>query len=186
MLTEDEISKNRTEIIDLLKSTKRDGINNLITFLFDSDYFYLNGSFKHHLYKGGLAEHSLEVMRYALEHNKNCSKDSIIICALLHDICKTKYKFPEGLEFHGHGTKSAEIIDLFIKFSLTQEERNAIRFHMGKKCFIHDEEDAKQYKLAKKSELWRLIHVGDCLSAGNYPKSLHWIVGKIIRLVDIL
>ena len=108
----------------------------------------------------------------------------VIISALLHDLCKTKYEFPEGVSFEGHGTKSLAILREFIKFPLTYEEENAIRFHMGGKCFIRDEEERKRYNEARNSELWNLVHYGDCLSAGHYTGPTKSIAEKIIKIVN--
>ena len=185
MLTDEQIQKNRQEIINYLQSTGRDGINRLIDFLNESGYFYLYGSFKHHTYKGGLAEHSLEVLRYALKNNVNCRKDSIIICAITHDLCKAKYTFPEGVIFRGHGSKSVDIIEKFLNIHLTYSERNAIRFHMGSRSYLRNNEDKKRYKDAKRSRLWELIHVGDCISAGRYPTPLHGLVKKVIQIGNL-
>lgn len=182
MLTDEQIRENRKEIIDYLRSTGRDGIERLIDFLNESGYFYIYGSFRHHAYKGGLAEHSLEILRYALENNVNCRKDSIIICAIAHDLCKVKYTFPEGSAFHGHGSKSAAIVEDFLNIHLTESEHNAIRFHMGSRSYLRNNDDKKRYEDAKKSPLWELIHVGDCISAGRYHKSLHCLVKKIIQI----
>lgn len=183
-LTDKEIRENREHIKDLLKSTQREGVDNLLNFLDRSGYFYLYGSFRHHEYKGGLAMHSLQVMNYALEHNKSCDRNSIIITALLHDICKTKYNFPHGIKFEGHGTKSVSILK-FIGFPLTEDEELAIRFHMGSKCFIRNKEEQKRFEKAQESELWQLIHVGDCISAGNYIKPAHGVVKKVIKWFEL-
>ena len=183
MLTDEQIRENKEKIIKYLQSTKRDGIDSLISFLNDSGYFYLYGSFKHHKYKGGLAEHSLEVLEYALKNNKNCSKTSIIICALMHDLCKVKYEFPEELDTHGHRTKSVKILETFLGFHLTYAEHNAIRFHMGSRSFLRNDDDRRRFKDARKSPLWELIHVGDCVSAGRYHESSHDIVRSIIRIL---
>ena len=181
-LTDYEIYENKRRIKELLSFTKREKVGDLIKFLDRSGYFYFYGSYKHHKYKGGLAKHSLEVMEYALKHNEGCDRDSIIIAALLHDLCKTKYNFPKGVEFHGHGTKSLAILKEFIGFPLTEEEELAIRFHMGSGCYIRDEEEAERYAKARESELWSLIHVGDCISAGNHPKITHGLVKNVIKL----
>lgn len=182
MLTDDEIRQNKDEVISRLRSTGRDGIENVIDYLLNSGYFYLPGSFKHHKYKGGLAEHSLEVMNYALTNNKSCDESSIIISALLHDLCKTKYEFPEDIELVGHGSKSAGILELFLNFPLSYEEHNAIRFHMAGKAFIRNDDDARRYKDAKKSELWELIHTGDLISAGGYHNSMLGVIKKIVSI----
>lgn len=183
MLGEEQIQQNKEEIINLLRSTNRDGVESLISFLEESGYFYLYGSFKHHPYKGGLAEHSLEVVKYALSKNTSCAEDSIIICGLLHDLCKVKYDFPEDIVLEGHGSKSIGILETFLKFPLSYEEYNAIRFHMGKMSFIRNEDDRQRYKDAKKSELWQLIHIGDCISAGRTPRIAQGLLSKIIRLI---
>ena len=182
-LTDQERAENREKIRELLKSVNRKNTHKLLYFLDHSGYYNLYGSFKHHAYKGGLAEHSLEVLDYALEHNEHCSKDSIIIAALLHDICKTKYEFPEGVEFYGHGRKSVDILEQFIEYELTEDERNAIRFHMGRPHTAFTEEEKEAYKKATTTELWNLIHAGDCLSAGHYPKSTQGILGRIFSML---
>jgi hypothetical protein len=182
--TQEELLEQRAKIIELLRSTNRDGIENLIKFLDKSKYFFCWGSFRHHKYVGGLAEHSLEVYNVAKENNKNCNVDSIIIASLLHDLCKTQYKFPvEVYEYfsEGHGTKSVKIIEDYIGFKLTEEERRAIRFHMGSKCYLPTEEEKRNYDIARKEELWELVHSGDCISCGHYPKFMHSTVKSVIK-----
>lgn len=182
-LTDQQRAENREKIRELLKSVNRKNTHKLLYFLDHSGYYNLYGSFKHHVYKGGLAQHSLEVLDYALKHNENCNRDSIIIVALLHDICKTKYEFPEGVEFVGHGRKSVDILEQFIKYELTYEEKYAIRFHMGRPHSALTDEEKEAYEKITATELWNLIHVGDCLSAGNYHEPTKGIVGKIINIL---
>lgn len=182
MLTNEEIRNNKERIEEYLRSTNREGIEKLIDFMRKSGYYYRYGSFRHHAYKGGLAEHSLEVLKYALDNNKDCPTDSIIISALLHDLCKTNYAFPKCVSFKGHGTKSVAILDEFLKFKLTDDEWDAIRFHMGSKCFFRNKDEEERYKSAQKSELWGLVHVGDCISAGDYPRLLHGLVKNVIKI----
>ena len=45
--TQEELLKQREEIITLLRSTNREGIDTLIKFLDKSKYFFCWGSFKH-------------------------------------------------------------------------------------------------------------------------------------------
>lgn len=181
MLTKEKIYENKDEIITLLKSTNRDGIDNVIDFLNNSGYFHLYGSFNHHTYKGGLAEHSLGVYKLAKKFNKNCNEDSVIICSLLHDICKTKYNFPEGVEYKGHGSKSVAIIEDFIKFKLTEEERLAIRFHMKGNIQRYILEEGENYEKAKKSDLRNLIYKCDKIDAGRYNGILQNVMWKTIK-----
>lgn len=183
--TRDELLKQREEIINLLRSTNRKGVDVLIKFLDKSKYFFSWGSFKHHKYVGGLAEHSLEVCKIALEENKNCDPNSIIIAALLHDLCKVYYEFPVEGDYNGHGTKSVKILTNYLNFELTDEEWRAIRFHMGSKCYLSDDYTAQQYEIAQTEELWELIHTSDCLSCGNYPKFMRSTVKGIMSALNL-
>ena len=146
----------KDEFIKLLKSTNREGIDELILFLEKTDFFEAPASSRYHGdYKGGLVEHSLKVYEIFKEKVKNSiidmeiSDDTIIISALLHDICKTNFykvdyrnvknelgvweKVPyytiDDQIPYGHGEKSVMMISEFIK--LKPEEKYSIRWHMG-------------------------------------------------------
>lgn len=184
--TQEELLAQREEIIKLLRSTNRKGIETLIKFLDVSKYFFCWGSQNHHKYTGGLAEHSLQVCKIALEENDGtCDENSIIIAALLHDICKVHYDFPEERGYFGHGTKSVQILEDYLNFYITEEEWRAIRFHMGSKTNLRDKELSKQYSIAQKEQLWYLIHTSDCLSCGNYSKSMRGLVKGIISTFNL-
>ena len=142
-------------IIELLRSTNREGIEDVINFLEKSDYFKAPASTRFHGYfEGGLAEHSYKVYellkKKVAEHSEvNTTDDTIIICGLLHDICKCNFykvdyrnaknergeweKVPyytvEDSIPYGHGEKSVMMITEYMK--LTNEEKYAIRWHMG-------------------------------------------------------
>lgn len=90
----------------MLLSTARNGVENLIAYIGASDFYTAPASTKYHsAFMGGLLHHSLEVYKNldkktsSSEHNvwrealagENVGKDSIIIVALLHDICKTHF-----------------------------------------------------------------------------------------------
>lgn len=147
----------KEKYIELLKSTNREGIEELIDFLENkSDFFKAPASTRFHGdHEGGLLEHSLKVYELLSEKCKkpaidiNITEDSIIIIGLLHDICKVNFykvdyrnkkndlgvweKVPyyavEDTIPYGHGEKSVMMISEFIK--LTNEEKYAIRWHMG-------------------------------------------------------
>ena len=150
----------KEEFINLLKSSEREGIEDLIKFLEKSDFYTAPASTRYHgSYKGGLLEHSLNVYKTLLdviklpifaEKCKEVKVDSLIITALLHDICKAYYyaedtrnvKNKETGQWeqvpyytiddkipYGHGEKSVMMISEFLK--LSPEEKAAIRFHMG-------------------------------------------------------
>ena len=122
-------------------------------YLEKSDFFTAPASTKFHAaFEGGLAEHSWSVYRLFEEKVKTYKLDvpeeSVIICGLLHDICKTNVykkgkknvKEPTGWvekevwEYkdsfsYGHGEKSVYMIERHIK--LTDLEAMTIRWHMG-------------------------------------------------------
>lgn len=87
----------KAEIIDLLKSTKRKGMNKLIKYMEDNYFFDAPCSTRFHLCEeGGLAKHSLNVCNTAMdlaltllgEAEYAKMQSSIIICSLLHDLGK--------------------------------------------------------------------------------------------------
>lgn len=85
----------KEKIIELLLSTKRAGIENLINWMEENGFFTSPCSTQHHLCKeGGLAEHSLNVASLMEDLYMKClnkediSFDSIIICGLIHDLGK--------------------------------------------------------------------------------------------------
>ena len=92
----DELKK---KFIDLLKSTEREGIDELIDFLENkSDFFKAPASTRFHGdHEGGLLEHSLKVYEILSYKCKNSvmpfdiPEESIILIGLLHDICKVNF-----------------------------------------------------------------------------------------------
>ena len=138
--------KNKAEFLNLLRSTNRDGIENLIEWLESTDFFTAPASTKYHgAYPGGLLHD--EVFRYG-QYAKYY--DSKILVSLLHDVCKANmyvessrnvkdpvtgtwsqvpcYTVDEQYPF-GHGEKSVYLISKHIR--LTDEEAMVIRWHMG-------------------------------------------------------
>lgn len=86
----------KEDILNLLGLVKREGMPALITYLKESDFFTAPCSTQFHLAcEGGLAKHSLNVYDLLTEKVKRYSlgtpEDSIVICGLLHDLCKTNY-----------------------------------------------------------------------------------------------
>ena len=167
----------KEEFIKLLKSTNREGIDKLIEFLEKSDFFTAPASTKFHgAYEGGLAEHSFKVYEILKYKVQNCVTDiqvpeeTIIISALLHDICKANFyktdyrnaknSFGEWEKVpyytvddtipYGHGEKSVMMLTEYIK--LTNDEKYSIRWHMGftepKEVYTTLGEAFKKYPLA--------------------------------------
>lgn len=152
----------------LLMSTNRAGTDKLIEFLRKSDFYTAPASTKYHLScEGGLLQHSLNVydaLTSKVENNPTWQQDfnpaSLIITALLHDLCKTYFYVSEvknrkvykenGSKMDSNGRYDWEsymgytIEDQFPYghgeksvmmieqfIKLTPEERYAIRWHMG-------------------------------------------------------
>lgn len=164
ILTEEELKENAAEIRRLLLSTQRPGMEKLVEWIENkTDFFTAPASTKYHLaVKGGLAKHSLNV--YTLLNAKvssglvSINPETVIITALLHDLCKTNFyvmekkNVREGSKMNaygkevanwvekdvwavkdtfpvGHGEKSCYFIQSYIR--LTPEEYAMIRLHMG-------------------------------------------------------
>lgn len=166
--TTTQMEEMKQEFINLLRSTNRPGIDELINWLdTKSDFFTAPAScFYHGAYPGGLVAHSLNVYKAAKQIQQMASslalpeknvmsipEDSLIICALMHDLCKTNiysetvkmYKddnAPYGQQWKkyqsyeikdnfplGHGEKSVIMLQNFIRLSAI--EICAIRWHMG-------------------------------------------------------
>ncbi len=153
----------KQQCISLLKATGRRGMDTVIDYLDKGGFFEAPASINRHLcHDGGLAEHSLNVYRMAMmlreqtvamrpEVADSLKEDSVVIAALLHDVCKSNiYKkaqkwrkdaqnrweqydtyeadysrFPAG-----HGEKSV-IMLLRLGLDLSNDEILAIRWHMG-------------------------------------------------------
>lgn len=149
----------RDFIVDKLKKTERKGIDKLIEELDACDFFTAPASTKYHgAYEGGLAEHCVNVLDGMLALDKMLNQvygmpkedeNSIIIVALLHDLCKTNtykkkllWRKDENGKWEsyvgyirepdlpmGHGPKSVYLASKHIE--LLDTEAQAILWHMG-------------------------------------------------------
>lgn len=146
----------KEEFIQLLRSTNRENIEDLIDFINKTDFYKAPASTRFHgSREQGLLEHSLKVYDILKHKVKNAVIDiktpdeSLILIALLHDLCKANFykidyrnaKNAQGVWEkvpyytiddtipYGHGEKSVMMITEYIK--LTPEEKYAIRWHMG-------------------------------------------------------
>ena len=153
----------KQKILSLLKSIDRPGIEQVTDYLIKSDFFTAPASTKYHgNFEGGLAEHSYNV--YELfkfknkQYNLELPEETVIIAALLHDLCKTDFykkgikNVKQGKKINyrgqevdnwiekevwevddsypiGHGEKSVILLQQFMR--LTFEEIILIRWHMG-------------------------------------------------------
>ncbi len=171
---------------------RREGGDALLEYLKKSDFFTAPASTRFHLAEeGGLCAHSLNVY-YRLKElvaneakpwAENVSDETVAICGLLHDVCKTGtykvdyknqkqsdgswaqvpyYTIEEVLPY-GHGEKSVYIINGFMR--LTREEAMAINWHMGG----FDERNSKGGKVMaaayEKFPLCVLVHAADLMAS---------------------
>ena len=174
----------KEKFLELLKKVNREGINELIEFIQKTDFFKAPASTRFHGdHEGGLVEHSIkvyEILKHKVETNIEpikVSEESLIIIALLHDLCKANFykvdyrnaknalgvweKVPyytvDDTIPYGHGEKSVMMITEYMK--LTPEEKYCIRWHMG---FTEPKEQYRTLGLAyKKYPLALLTHEAD-------------------------
>lgn len=89
----------------LLTSVKRDGIDKLLAYIRKSDFYRAPASTRFHsCHDGGLLEHSLNLYECLLSKKQNpiwaevlreVDDESLILVALLHDLCKSYLYVPE-------------------------------------------------------------------------------------------
>ena len=181
------LKQKKDECLDLLRSTNRDKIEDLINYITTLGYFEAPGSLKHHRFEGGLVSHSLETYHKALHlRDKKIQKgfkssempdDSIIIAALMHDLCKadtlryshTLHKTIE-LIHTDHSARSVRQVEKS-GFQLTSAEEEAILWHMGGK----KKEKDLQKRLAyfKSHPLSDIIYWADKDSIGESKRRHH-------------
>ena len=145
----------KDKIIELLLSTERKGIENLVQHMEENGFFTAPCSSQFHLCKeGGLAEHSLNVVTLMFDIAENLGfkeedKNNLIISGILHDLGKMgqfgKPQYSENYLASGkrsdkkpfetnknllpvpHEIRSIQIASQFIE--LTEEENFAILYH---------------------------------------------------------
>lgn len=174
----------RDKIRELLLSTKREGMEELIDFMEEIGFFHAPASTQYHgAYEGALAEHSLNVYELAdklaklwlSEGDYKAFKNSIVICALLHDLGKCGQfnkplyvpnilksgKISDSKPFERNKdlmTLQHEIVSCIevIKFiDLTEDEQLAIAWHNGLYgAFKYDIQ-------GKETPLYMIIHFAD-------------------------
>lgn len=191
----------KQKFIEILKSTNRKGMENVLAKLEELGFYEAPASTKFHLsHKGGLLEHSMNVYQAGLvlreqavrikpELESQLPLDSVAICTLLHDVCKTDiYKeamlnrkndsgfwekfqgyavdYEAGMPL-GHGEKSV-IMLLSWGLELKPEEMLAIRWHMTAWDLPMQSPEHKSSLDAakKKTPLVSLIQLSDGFASG--------------------
>lgn len=153
-LTEEIQERAFNEFVELLRSTRRQGVESVIEWLGTSRFCTTSGSTHNHSsFRGGLLSHSLNVGLAALQLRQEkldgartqaqrnnleaeLPRSSVVLAALLHDVSKEPlYLYNNGswvqddeVARRGHGKLSLEILDS-LGLKLTTKERIAIRWH---------------------------------------------------------
>lgn len=179
------LQEKKEECKELLLSTKRPKIEDLIKYIDNMGYFVAPGSLSHHRFEGGLVSHSLETYHKAMELRGEkiaqgvdpnaMPEESVIIAALLHDLCKAdalRYSKETRKSFvvkktHGHSMRSVRQIG-YSGFVLTNAEKDAILWHMGGKRLSGDKnEHFRTHPLAD------IIHRADGKSINEASRRHH-------------
>lgn len=131
----------KEEIIELLRSTRRKGIEEVVTYLEKSDFFTAPASTNFHgNYAGGLAEHSFNCYKIGMELREmmiqqkpsiaeKLPKESVIIATLLHDLCKAnvyKEELKNRKNANGYWEKYLGYTVDYSKFPLGHGEKSVI------------------------------------------------------------
>lgn len=188
-------------LVETLTSTNRKGIDKVLAKLEESGFYDAPASTKFHLScKGGLLEHSVNVYKAAImlrgqaisarpELEDQLPLDSVAICTLLHDTCKTDI-YKEGIlsrknadgywekyvgfqvDYNmgiplGHGEKSV-IMLLSWGLELKPEEMLAIHWHMTAWDLPMQSSEHKESLNAAKSfsPLVSLVQLADGFATG--------------------
>ncbi len=193
MYLHNKLSKNKELFCGLLRSINRPNTEKLLLELERLGFFMAPASCHEHLpFEGGLLIHSLNtycVMRYLsriMKEYADIPHDSIVVCSLLHDVCKAdRYSllcdgtyqrdFDSSLPI-GHSEKSLAII-MGAGFPLSESEIAAIRWHMAPyRLNKQNEDEMYSYECAIwKYPLVTLISCSDTLCAKVIEVAAQWL-----------
>lgn len=168
-------SSTKDKIISLLRSTGRENIENVIRWLEGNAFFTAPASVNYHNnFEGGLAKHSLEVYEEAMRLNQTAKlpETSVILCSLLHDVCKSDQYVsvngqPHRIQINidkGHGKRSMYILKRGCSLPLNYDEEMAIWWHMGEHEPSMDN-NRREYEESQNIALCKLIREADHLAA---------------------
>lgn len=112
-------------VFEILRRVNRPGTEQVIEYMKESNYATAR-CYGHHRYAGGLIDHCLEVYDIMKSTTKGISDDSLAVCALFHDLGKSRKR---GLNFTGeHPARSLQILHM-CGYQLTEDEALAIGKH---------------------------------------------------------
>ena len=160
-------------VIAILEGINRSGIPQVIEYIKKSNYTTARCG-EHHTYKGGLVDHSLEVYEIMKQLNRGIPEESITICALLHDLGKTRL---QGWNFEGRHPKRAIGILERCGCQLTKDEEFAIRYHHRKSpdALFHNYRNALTKADMESTANWKKKH---CKPSGE--DALYEFIAKLL------
>ena len=183
-MNKQEIEIHKTEFINLLKSTGREGIDDLIDMLEDGKmrFFTAPASVNHHLNSdGGLLVHSLNTCKAGLKLREmviamnpdleyKLKKDSVIIATLLHDICKADIYSPTIKKRKGENGlwQDVETYDInYSNFPMGHGEKSAMLALMSGIEIYDDELLAIRWHMAAWDLPMQSIELSRCLNVAR-------------------
>lgn len=148
------------QILSLLGSVKRPGMDALLDFIKSSNYFTANCYGHHFIGKGGVAQHSMEVYTYMKEHNiLGLDDESVILTAFCHDLGKTNMA---KRSFSGrHDERSLAVLQ-HCGVPISEDERKAVLNHQPGKAY--------RTLTFTTCPLYALLVLGDCHSTGTWKR----------------
>lgn len=156
----DRVIVNQDRYYSLLRSTKVQGIDELITAIHNSSFF-TGHSHSHHHYTTGLVEHSLgvydQMVHMAKEEGYSLDPNDIILVGLLHDVCMGRNDDWKNLPGR-HGEKSANIVQKYLP-NISDDVYEAIC------CHRHDPTAESK----RRNLLWYLVRESDKADAATSP-----------------
>lgn len=174
------------EIINLLSSVSRPGMPQLIKWLTDdTDFFTSPASTKYHgNYVGGLADHSINVFDSLTLLNSefrdketSYPSDTIIIVALLHDLCKVN-SYIEDSE-HATDPQMKYLKDLISKSDYSMPPNHHLTKGYISILIEFLKNGGEEFPIY--APVWKVV---DSLPMGHGEKSVY-MIQKFIDLTDI-
>lgn len=150
----------RSQILALLGSVRRPGMDALLNFIENSNYFTANCYGHHFIGTGGVAQHSMEVYEFMKANNiMGLPEESLILCAFTHDLGKTS---KARAAFSGrHDQRSLAVLDQ-CGVTLSEAERKAI--------LNHEPGWGYRTRTAVSCPLYALLVAADCHSTGTWKR----------------
>lgn len=169
-----KVTRNCNLVEDTLRSTKREGVEDLLKYLRESSYYFdPASSFYHSNFPGGLVDHMLKVRDTMMKLNDTLEvglkQENIDIVSLLHDLAKVgsykteskniKEDLPGG-RFEWHAYKSYGI-------NYEQEEEQVLPHGMQAVML------ASRYIKLEECEIAAIVHHMGCYEGMDQIRSLN-------------